>query len=444
MRRASGLAIATLFAFAFVLIAPAETHAAASREKNIFVEPSRGISFKLPGNGWKASAGFGREIASISGPGQAMMRVVWSDPIKSRAAQDAPSSAVMEQYPGSILKGIEQVKTAGRSETLVSFKTRDGLDGALIAVAAKNGVVGVFCADDDRAFVSTFLSCRQLASSISFDARSMDLASLNEAVRSVAARAEFALLDGRSGCPGIADEPRRMARIAAGEGDASSAQKLSRLADALEGGKIPRYPGGDGPAEIIKARGLAREGRVESARQILTALARKDDGLYAALELARISLDEGDSDGARRIISRVNSGRYGGASSSHLLAALRIRLARLDGDSATAAKEFESMQREICGSSGALAAHELGLAISRQQPARAAALFEQAIEADRSYAPAYLSLGHSMLDSGAGVGEVRARLKRLLALVPDSAELRSLRARFMDMEPSIERHSFDR
>ncbi len=426
---------AVILAFSVVLRAAdacAKSSEAGRRDK--FVDPSREISFLPPAEGWKVKAGFGEEVASLAGQGRGAMRIKWEKAPSPAHAPLTPEQAVMNEFPGSHMLSSHVLDLNDNSAAAARFESADGLDGIVILIHRDDGIVSVSCVDDARAFLSTFLACRDLASSITSEPASADPSTLAAAVNSVEERARFAWLDGRAGCPGIADEPRRMAQIAAAAGDAASARELSMLSTALKGKGSPRDSGQGSFGAVLKARAFASEGHRESAAEILRKLAASDDGFFAALDLARISLEDGNAEEAGRILLRAGSGRYGDASASRLLTALRIWQARLDGDAAAAKTAFESVRSDLCGTSGAIAAYELGRALSRQDPARAAGLFEQAIEADRSHAPAYLSLGRALLDSGASAAEVKTWLERLLSRAPDSPEIAGLRRRFTNMD----------
>lgn len=255
------------------------------------------------------------------------------------------------------------------------------------------GVVEVRCQSPPQSFLEVFFECRAFAKGIRRDAGRMDAGALSDAVRAALQEGRYALLDGRAGCAATSERIRQVLREARRFGDASAARQLDSLAAQFEG-KV--------------RRGTDRDEE------------RRRDPFFSRLIATRLLLEQGEGRRAGAMLPKEDG-------ASRLASALRMWASRLGGDLRAVRSIAERFDGEFCGESGALAAHELGLALRDEEPDRAQALFETAIAADRSFTPAYVSLCRLLLDRGEEAGAVSARLRSLLARAPATTEIQRLR-----------------
>lgn len=393
-----------------IFFVSSSTNAGAKIKQKIFYEPSRNMSFKMPQGEWRMKIGFGNEIATFFGQNNAKIKIMSVLPVKEKSKIDDIAKSIIEENPDShMVSDIQESNLGGRIVKIVSFKNSNGMTGLLIAVPTPKEDIHIVCADAAASFVKTFLTCRELAESISFKKPLQPATNFAASVKHVIDRANFAWLDGRAGCAGVSDEPRRMAGLAAEEGNFESARILSEIASTLEDGK-----------DVTNILNL-----------------KFNQEFFSELALARTALEEGSSEKAQQFIKRAASNSYEDISDSHLFIALNVWLKRIDDNLASAKYFFDLMGNEICGTSGAIAAHEFGLAMSRKDPGQAILLFEQAISADRSYAPAYISLCRALLDKGDPANVAFARIRGLLALAPDLPKIRDMIMRLDDMHQQL-------
>jgi hypothetical protein len=372
-----------------------------------FIEPARALAFELPASPWVAEPGFGDEIAVLVGRGRARIRVSW---MRHSGRRDG-------------------VALGARASRAVPFEAAADR-GALIAVPAGDGSVEIACTDDPKAFVETFLVCRALASSVRAAVFPEDAARAGSAASGDAALPT----------PEVLSALRRELAAAPSAGAAAKLSSLRQRFADLDGragcagvSMLPRSSGAS--ASLDQAMRLEQEGRRESARGIYGALAKGDRGFFPLLFLARMALEEEEGGAATKWLARAASMESPGAERSLLLAALRIWKARVEGKTEEARVLYEDRFRMACGSVGAVASFELGLAEAAQDPARAAERFEAAIAADPAFVPAYLALGRALLDQGVGAAGAEAKMSSLLRHAPQVSGLAELRRRFERFRP---------
>ncbi len=354
-------------------------HATTARAESVSL--GRGISVDLP-SGWIARPGFGRTFALFEGEGVSVRL------LELGAAK------------GNGVVAVEPIDPSCE--------------------------LSILCRDADGSLAKSYLVCRELADKIRCaDSRKMRLCprggvtlkeiptpSSLERLSSApdVARGIFAILDGRSGCPG--------------EVDLDSLAKRLGCRIALEGDL----------RSIFEAMSLEREGRDASAEEIYDGLARKYNGFFARLALARLRSDRGEVEAA--IESMRGLGRDG-ALSSNMMTALDLRLARIYGDVEMARRLFLKMDGEICGLSGAIAAYEMGLLSARDDPDRAIEFFERAIAARPDYTAPYLSMAGALLDAGSTPAEASDRIVHLLEKAPSGPEIDAIAERFRKLARKV-------
>ncbi|MFH0800012.1 MAG: tetratricopeptide repeat protein [Pseudomonadota bacterium] len=425
-----------------------------------FIDPVRGVAFEIPA-GWKIAEGFGDVVVELRDGSGGRARVKRMNEPVGAPSRDLIALTVAREFGGALLKSVDDISAVEGKALAASFDiaaARGGGAGVaslglVILVPSGGSIMEVSCSAPSGRFIEVFFECRGMAGGLrtaaperhglkgradddfTADADWLPSPSVIAAIRArlskepdsfaaqarlVAARSLYAFLDGRGSCPGVAEEPRRFANVAARAGAGDAERIFLSLASLLDGGGAMEVSGSSAMEEFARAMLLEREDADDEARKIYRRFAKRRDGFFALLALARMDLAEGDAAGAEKILSKAEGG-------SNLAAALRIRAARIGGDAAAAASVARGAGVPFCGTSGAIAAHELGLATREADPAGAARLFRDAIEADPSYAPAYASLGRLALESGGGKGAAIFALASLLARAPDTKEIRRLK-----------------
>jgi hypothetical protein len=254
----------------------------------------------------------------------------------------------------------------------------------------------------------------------------------------------FALLDGRSSCPGVHEEVKRMSENLRRRGCVHQAATLDALgkllSDPEDASMLRRFAKGTSGnlKRLLEAIALEASGSVVSAGQVYARLANGSDGFFAALRLARLRMDEDDVDGAIEVLARTKGKRE-----SNLLAAPDLGLARAYSDRAAAAKIAASFDGEMCGESGALAAYEMGRIVAAEDPKAARRYFEMALDADSGLAPAYPALGRAMVSSGVSASRASELLLKWLTRAPPSREIVEMRGRLAEYLAKLSRGPVD-
>lgn len=106
---------------------------------------------------------------------------------------------------------------------------------------------------------------------------------------------------------------------------------------------------------------------------------------------------------------------------------MKIWNARMDGDDILLKKLAEKYGDDFCGSSGAIAAYNIGLFYEKNNLQEAIKYFTKAIEADPSYVSAYLSLGRAYLNQGVNARVTKGRLNAIIARAPQTREIEELK-----------------
>ncbi|MFH1830348.1 MAG: hypothetical protein ABH871_06190 [Pseudomonadota bacterium] len=367
---------------------------AIQRKPQFFVEPSRSMGFEIP-YGWQAQAGFGNSIADLSDGKGNQIRVI------SRAHSKGPNADNIKQLIAKLYSGA-RIRRQNALITLFDVDARGGLRGALIRLGTDACDVNILCISAKSDFAETFLVARELAANMRCDLAA-DPSLWDGDLQQVIARATFASLDGRAGCSGVSEELTRMALIAKQLGKLSDAKQLESIAHDL------------------------------SLRAHMKGM-QKNLSFFSLLMSASLALDEGDIDKAKKLMRRVEPFN---ASRSQLFLSLKVKIARLENDVAYAEQAFEQIKGDVCGRSGAMAAYELGRAIGAADSGRAIKLFEDSIEADPTFVPAYVALGQMLVDSGMPATAVSARMNARLSKAPKVPEVQSFKMRFATVEKSV-------
>lgn len=429
--------------------AAAPRAAAAPRER--FVDPVHKMAFAIPNGAWRVEPGFGRRIARMVHRKGGRIEVAWIDKVIGDDGDEYVKAIAASQFGASRIESIDWRTIDNMRSLVASFDILNAVvpeRGVLFIIPENGGTLEIVCRDDAGGFLKTYLSCRNLVAGISHveqmcgsayaSGHGHDLpsprllrslmvdmqkepASAQAAVELAFARAAFAYLDGRAGCDGIEDEFRQVSAVAKSCGDDAGARGLMNFAHLLANKLDSNGIKGD-LGFFLSAASHERAGRREVARKIYKDLSGGNGDFFSLLALARMDLEDDDPTSARRRLSKIEG-------DSLLAGALRIWLARLEGDIEGAKAVFEDAGDSLCGSAGALAAHQLGLALLGDESQAATGLFHQAIEADPSYTPAYISLAKAMLDRGDGPRAVFAQMHMLLKRAPQSPDISGLRER---------------
>jgi len=162
-----------------------------------------------------------------------------------------------------------------------------------------------------------------------------------------------------------------------------------------------------------------QEGRVEEAASFFERAYKESQSDLAAAKLARISMNAGDLENARRWWRIMGD-------ASLAKAALTIELARRDNSPEDSLWVFNHYEGAWCGAIGASAATSAAkAAIARGQRKLARSLLNRAIKYDRDHGPAYKTLAKMAVEDGQSNEEVAKVLLRYLPHA-DAKERRQL------------------
>lgn len=417
-------------AFFMAVVVGTSRSIAGDPARHRFIDPLRGLAFKLPPGEWVFEEGFGDVIFRISRGPKRDVVIKWH---------------LNKQVLGEIKRvGVDRSngKWRVRNEGGLLMASRDARSTLMPSKEARifrnigGGVVEISCLADEELLLDMFLICRDLAREVEAVERPAQPEFILDYVLT---KALHAYLDGRAGCGGISDGLKKLARESQVGGSYGLSRRLVRLAQLIEG--LPFPPGRDdfekfqealsatggfdeGLRAMLEAQVMEQEGRLGVARRIYERLAGKDDGFLASVALVRLDLASGDLGRARQRLSGFSKGSY-------FLRALRIWAARLSGDGVALSESAEGLGDDVCGYGGAIAMHQLGLAYAGVDPARAIGYFERAIDVAPTYIPAYLSLGTAMLESGEGASVAMDELLRLISLAPQTDSIKALKSRLI-------------
>jgi tetratricopeptide (TPR) repeat protein len=382
---------------------------AAPHKAKLFVDASRSLTFEIP-RGWQAKEGIGEIVATLmdKDTGRISIFAPWRSDVPTG---EGVVRILAELYSGARMGDIRADQIGGKEARIMlfDFDGRERTSGVAIGLANNRCDVNIICADVPQKFASTFLACREIASHLRCDLE-FDRSQWDEAFRSAISRGIFALMDGRAGCRGYRDEPARMAAIAKDLGRHEDAALLALIADSLSSG--PRAKDTAQLDGIFKAY-------------------KETHDLFSKIMRADSYLEEGNISKARKVIDDIESAM---PMDSHLLWALKVKIARIENDTASAEKAFDGLEGGICGRSGAMAAYELGRAEGTLKPDKSRGLFEKALAADPTFIPAYVFLGQALMMNGMTAKASYARLCAWLMRAPDVPEVRRLKAHIATVE----------
>lgn len=315
-----------------------------------FTDPLRNLSFIAPAGKWQIAEGFGDNIATLGNSKDERISVKWI-----RGKNEAPSRETLMNLAGAHFKGagIISVDDFSVSAEFIEHSGGKAFKGEMKILPADEGSFVVSCAAPAENYLDFHFTCGNFVAGI--DTAKRD-ASLGEMAARAAARARFAILDGRSGCPEIAYEAEKVAQMAA-DADNKDAEKYFK--------------------------GLAAALNKENKSELEHFIGNKGAGLFTKLAVARLKLEEGDADEALKYLKDADS-------VSQLAAALKIWAAGLKGDIRAQKAIAAEKEDNFCGESGALALYHLGL--SEADPKIAERKFLEAIEADPLFKLPYIKL----------------------------------------------------
>lgn len=364
-------------------------------KRQMFIEPSLRMALSIP-YGWSANPGLGNRIVDLINDSQGKMHVI------SSSIADV-KRLIAELYSGARIEDTIKQRLGNRDAFITFFDlfSEKNLKGAIIKINGGNCDVNILCTDVHKDFAPTFLACRELVSNMRCDLEA-DPERWDKDLKRVMRRGVFAYLDGRGGCAGVSEEPRRMAMIAREIGKLSDADKLESMALMLS----------------MKAK---------TNKALLSDVPKSVSKFFSLLMRSQLALESGDVDKAKEMISKAESHNR---LNSRLLLAIKIKLACRQKDVASAEQFFEVLEKDICGRSGSMAAYELGSAVETFDQERALSLFERAIDADPAFVPPYISLGKALLRSGMPASSAFARMKALLSRAPAVPWVEDFKRRF--------------
>ncbi len=369
-----------------------------------FSDPLRGIEMRLP-RGARVVYGLGRTLAYVTLPDGVVVHVRADD------SDRANTMGISLLCDGGVERRMEAYLACRDLRTRVrKHEVRWERDGDANQVLPLQAPSPAGLADSRRRTVRT----------------------LSLALERAQQRALFALLDGRAGCPGVADEVRLAMVLADRHGLAPWRDRFAALADVLERRPAPDAFGllDDRSAppsaqaldrglalmdaelgRLVRARLLERAERPEAARRLYERAARARAGFFARVALMRMDQDAGRLDEAR-----------------HRLDELRQECARAGIASAMVDALGGGDLPERCGAAGAMADLREGVALIGADPHQAVVLLRRAVSVDPAFLLAYRALGQALLEAGGEVDAVCRELRTLLQHAPKTDAVQRLRA----------------
>lgn len=337
-----------VIALAAALVAAVYCEAARAAEK--FTDPVRNISFSVPTGKWEIAEGFGENIAVLKNSRGEKIGVDWI-----RGGDTPLTAGVLTGLAGAHFRGAKII-SAGGSSISAEFAGPHGdrtYKGEIKVLPADEGNLVISCTAPEENYPDFHFTCENFAAGTG---QVKEYVPFGEMAKRVSARASFAILDGRAGCPEIAYEAEKLGRVSRDLSDRETEKYFKELAAVLRGEK--RHD----PSKILGGG---------------------EAGFFRKLALARLCLEDADADCALKHLK--NSGPR-----SKLSLALKIWAAGIRGDTKARREAEAEMDGEFCGESGAMALYHLGLSESNSDAA--AQRFLDAVEAAPSFRLPYIKL----------------------------------------------------